>query len=160
MNTSKPSNDRIDLQFRDDGHLLLQQGEQQVMVTAKSCFPWSQPGQHISLRNDSHEELAYVAKLEDLSEASRKALEQALLAGEFTFEIQKIHSLRSQFDLRIWEVETEQGPRKFQIKLDDWPYRFADGSILVKDLSGDLYSIKNPDALDAESRKRLWAFRD
>jgi len=148
------------LKFREDGHLQLLHGEQWALVNPKPCFPWSEPDRYISLRNEKHEELAFIADPQSLDSDSRDALERSLKPGFFTFEITRIHSLHSQFDLRIWDVDTKQGRRSFQVKLDDWPQSFPDGSMVIKDLSGDLFSIARPDSLDKQSQKLLWSFRD
>jgi hypothetical protein len=34
------------------------------------------------------------------------------------------------------------------------------GGILIRDVAGDLYHVRNPEDMDAVSRRWLWAFVD
>ena len=63
-------------------------------------------------------------------------------------------------EIRTWKVETRQGPRSFQTRLDDWPTEVPGGGIVIRDVSGDLYLVADPNGLDEGSRERLWAFVD
>src|SRR5205809_76993 len=63
-------------------------------------------------------------------------------------------------EIRRWRVETQQGPRTFQTRLDDWPRTLPHGGLLIRDLAGDLYHLVAPERLDRESRELLWAFVD
>ena len=77
----------------------------------------------------------------------------------FVFEVTGIEQVEDEFELRTWSVKTRQGPRSFQTKLDEWPRTIEHGSVIIRDLSGDLYQIKDPTALDPASQKLIWAFR-
>ncbi|NRA27111.1 MAG: DUF1854 domain-containing protein [Opitutales bacterium] len=64
------------------------------------------------------------------------------------------------FELRTWRVETNRGPRSFQTMLDSHPRVLPDGTVLIKDLAGDLYQINDPQSLDRRSRHRLSIYID
>jgi hypothetical protein len=61
---------------------------------------------------------------------------------------------------RRWRVETRQGARLFQTRLDDWPRTLPHGGLLIRDVTGDLYHLGRPADLDRGSRDLLWAFVD
>jgi hypothetical protein len=63
-------------------------------------------------------------------------------------------------EIRSWKVETRQGPRSFQTRLDDWPMDVPGGGIVIRDVAGDLYHVAEPEKLDRRSRTWLWAFVD
>ena len=63
-------------------------------------------------------------------------------------------------ELRVWEVETKAGSRKFQTELDSWPEPITGGGWIIRDITGDLYRIPRPEELDQASRSLLWAFLD
>lgn len=131
-------------------------GNREIPVNIYCCFPWSAPGDYISLRDDDEEEVAFVSHLADIDKDSRKVLESALEKTGFVMEITSIKSIDEDFEIRNWIVKTRQGFRKFQTKLDEWPYEAPGGGLLIKDLSGDLYYIADSIEMDKNSKKQLW----
>ena len=123
-------------------------------------FPWSQPGEYVSLRDADDEELALVHRPDDLDPTSREALETSLAEAGFVMQIESIDSVDEEIEIRTFEVQTAQGPRSFQTERDEWPQSLAGGGLLIRDVAGDLYAVPPPDRLDARSRKLLWAFLD
>ena len=99
-----------------------------------------------------------VADLRELNPGSREALEGSLLEAGFVLRIRRIIQVEEEVEIRTWQVVTEQGPRSFQTKLDDWPMEVPGGGIVIRDVSGDLYHVANPGGLDEKSRGWLWAF--
>jgi hypothetical protein len=126
----------------------------------RRCFPWSEPSRYVSLRDDEEEEFALVADLDHLDAASRQALEAALAEAGFVFVVTAIRDVDEEVEIRIWQVDTVQGARRFQTRLDDWPRELPGGGILIRDVAGDLYHVPEPQALDRRSRQLLWAFVD
>lgn len=149
----------LQIEREPGGQLCVLQGDKPVRVFVRPCFPWSQPDRFLSLRSQNGREIALVEKMDALSESSRAALETALAETRFTFIITGINRIRKDFELRVWEVETSQGARTFETKLDGWPLTLADGSIVLRDLAGDLYHIPDPAKLDRKSARLLWAFQ-
>jgi len=129
-------------------------------VWVRRCFPWSEPGRFLSLRDDEEEEFALVRDVAELAPASRRVLEEALVAAGFVFEVTRVVAIEEEIEIRHWQVETRQGPRTFQTRLDDWPRLLPHGGLLVRDVAGDLYHLADPQALDRKSRALLWAFVD
>ena len=143
-----------------DGALKLIRDGKSIAVLLRPCFPWSAPTRFLSLRENENKEVYLINRLEDLDEASRRAVESVLSESTFTLELTAIKKIKREYDLRLWTVETRQGPRRFQTRLDDWPRNLPDGSMVIRDLAGDLYHVATPDALDRRSARLLWSFRD
>ncbi len=148
------------LERRADGRLVAVRGDDVRAVTVRRLFPWSQPGQYISLRDDEENEVALVRRVADLDVDSARMLEVALAEAGFVLEITRIIDIDEEIEIRNWSVQTRQGSRTFQTKLDDWPRELPGGGVLVQDVSGDLYVVPEPDALDSASQKLLWAYVD
>ena len=127
-------------------------------MVARRCFPWSEPGKYVSLRDGGHREVALVRDPEALSETSRRALDLALAEGGFVFEVSAVVEVEEEVEIRHWQVVTRQGARSFQTRLDDWPRALPGGGFLIRDVAGDLYRLPEPERMDARSRKLLWAF--
>jgi hypothetical protein len=154
------SKTEVMLERRADGRLWAGRGGEERPVTVRRCFPWSEPARFVSLRDDDEEEFALVADLADLDSASRSVLEAALAEAGFVFTVTAIRDVDEEVEIRVWKVETAQGPRRFQTRLDDWPRELPGGGILIRDVAGDLYHVPEPKVLDRRSRQLLWAFVD
>lgn len=137
-----------------DGALQLIRKGKPIAVMLRPCFPWSASTRFISLRENENKEV-YLNRLEDLDDASRRAVEASLAESTFTLEITAIKKIKKEFELLLWTVETKQGALRFQTKLDDWPRNLADGGIIISDLAGDIYYITNPDTLDRKSARLI-----
>ena len=152
--------DRVILERRRDGQLWATKSGEERPVVVRRCFPWSEPTEYVSLRDGEENEFVLVRGTADLDEASRDVLEQALAEAGFVLEITRIESVDEEIEIRNWKVDTRQGPRSFQTKLDDWPRQVSNGGTLIRDVAGDLYYVKDPAKLDKKSRSLLWAFVD
>ncbi|HEX9892770.1 MAG TPA: DUF1854 domain-containing protein [Gemmatimonadales bacterium] len=148
------------LQLGTDGRLWVGSGAEARAVAVRRCFPWSEPDRFISLRDEENREVVLVRDPAELDRESRQALETALAAAGFVLTVTKVISVEEEIEIRHWQVETAQGPRSFQTRLDDWPRTLPGGGVLIRDVAGDLYHVAAPEGLDHRSRELLWAFVD
>lgn len=148
------------LERRADGRLWAVRGEAERAVWVRRCFPWSAPARLLSLRDDDDTEFALVRDPGELDAASRLVLEEALVAAGFVFAVTRVTAIDEEVKIRHWQVETRQGPRTFQTRLDEWPRQLPQGGFLIRDVAGDLYHLPQPAGLDRSSRALLWAFVD
>jgi hypothetical protein len=144
----------------DDGQLLIHDQGQKLAVKAVRCFPWSRAAEHISLRDDKNREVCFVDSVSGLDQASRSALQRALELGGFVIEVTRVLSVGEDYEIRLWKVETRQGPRSFQTALDNWPRSRPNGGHIIEDIAGDLFSIPELSSLDPQSQKLLGAYVD
>src|SRR6266581_2278082 len=105
---------------RADGRLWATRGGTERAVWVRRCFPWSEPARFVSLRDDDQQEFALVRDPADLDAASRRVLEEALVAAGFVFQITRVTAIEEEVDIRHWRVETRQGTRSFQTRLATW----------------------------------------
>ena len=149
------------LEHRIDGQLwTVKGGFESRAVSVRRCFPWSDPARFVSLRDKDDDEVALIREPSSLDDASREVLEQALAEAGFVLRVVKVYEVEEEVEIRTWKVETEQGPRSFQTRLDDWPRDLPGGGLLIRDVADDLYHIADRDELDDKSKKLLWAFAD
>ena len=158
------TNEKIDetptLRIATDGRLVVMVDGAPVPVRLRQCFPWSEPGLHLSLRDDEDREVAIVDDPAELDAESRGAIEQALAEAGFVLEVTRVLAIDEEVEIRQWTVETRQGRRSFQTHLDDWPRGLPNGGIVIRDVAGDLYRLAAPAEMDKQSRELLWAFVD
>ncbi len=147
------------LAIDDNGRLYAYRDEKPIHVAVRPCFPWSAARRFLSLRDMDFNEVALIEDPDELNDEARHALDAALAEARFTFSIRAIRAIERDFELRIWRVDTEEGLRSFAMQWDDFPEKMSDGSLVLKDLGGDLYRIPEPDSLDRNSARLLWAFR-
>lgn len=148
------------VEHRADGRVWAVRDGEARPVVVRRCFPWSEPGRYLSLRDEDDREFALVRDPAELDADSREALGAALVAAGFVFVVTRVLALDEEVELRHWRVETGQGPRSFQTRLDDWPRSVPGGGLLIRDVAGDLYHLAAPARLDRRSRELLWAFID
>jgi hypothetical protein len=151
---------QLALRTSPDGRLLARIAGKWVSVRLRQCFPWSEPGRHVSLRDDEDEEVALVEDPATLAPESRRALERAVAEAGFVLDVTRVVDVEEEVEIRQWTVETRHGRRSFQTHLDDWPRVLPMGGLLIRDVAGDLYRLPPPATLDARSRELLWAFVD
>lgn len=150
----------LTLERRADGRLWAVRGGAERAVWVRRCFPWSEPARFLSLRDGEGDEFAFVRDPAELDHASRGMLEEALVLAGFVFEITRVLEIEEEVEIRRWRVETQQGLRSFQTRLDDWPRALPGDGLLIRDVTGDLYHLGRPRDLDKKSRALLWAFVD
>ena len=148
------------LEQRQDGQLWATLGERECPVWVRRCFPWSAPGEWVSLRDRDDQEVALVREFAELGPESRKALAQALDEAGFVLHVEGVEHVEDEIEIRTFRVRTPHGVRSFQTLRDEWPREMPGGGLLIKDVTGDLYLVDEPQKLDRKSRKRLAAFLD
>jgi hypothetical protein len=141
-----------------DQCLWLEHGSAAVRVRAVRCFPWSAPGELVSLRDDSFGERLLVASPSELDGESAIALAAALRGAGFVLQIETIESVEEDFEVRVWRTRTRHGRRTFQTRLDEWPWPSPDGGHLVRDIAGDLFRLPPPEGADSTTQRWLWAY--
>src|SRR5207253_7336319 len=97
------------LERRADGRLWAVRGDTERAVWVRRCFPWSEPARFVSLRDDEEREFALVRDPTDLAPASRRVLEEAMVAAGFVFEIIRVMVIEEEVEIRHWRVDTRQG---------------------------------------------------
>ena len=152
--------EQLPLRTAGDGRLVAIVNGHAIPVRLRQCFPWSEPGRQLSLRDDEDREVVLVDDPSALDEESRRALDVALADAGFVLEVVRVVSIEEEVEIRQWTVETAHGRRSFQTHLDSWPRALPMGGLLIRDVAGDLYRLADPRAMDRRSRELLWAFVD
>jgi hypothetical protein len=141
---------------RDDrGRLALRKGDDEPVenVRVARCFPWTNRGEYISVRNADGKELHLLRTLDGIDADSRALIDQELTAQEFFPRITAVLSTEQRFDLTLWQVETDRGPTALRVKDSEDIRHLDDKRILVKDRAGGLFEIADFGALDPRRRR-------
>jgi hypothetical protein len=145
--------------WRDDrGQLVLQRGEDDEPIEGvrfARCFPWSMPDRHISVRDQEGMEIYFYTSLEDANPKVKQLVYEEFDVQEFYPRITAVHSVDDQFDLMVWDVETDRGPIQLQVKsLEDVRY-VDENRAVIKDHAGGLFEVSDLESLDSQSRRLI-----
>jgi hypothetical protein len=122
-------------------------------VTVVRAFPVTAGDRFIILKDREGEEIGIIRDASDLDPKSRAALTAELERVYFTPRITCVNDIEEQFHVPKWDVETDRGPRVFEIRSSRRDVRILSGGrILIRDADGNQYEIPDYRKLDPVSR--------
>lgn len=130
-----------------------------VGVVPVRAFPVRSPQVGIALVSTDGKEVAWIDQLAQLPPAVRALVEDELASREFMPEIARIVGVTSFSTPCTWTVETDRGQTEFVLRGDEDIRRLsASGALLISDIHGIHYLVRDQYALDAASRRILDRF--
>lgn len=138
------------------GRLVLKIGYRiyDTVVPVRS-FPISAPNEGIALVGADGAELVWINSLEELSEDTRRLLEEELVSREFVPEIRRIRQVSSFATPSEWQVETDRGDAVLVLKAEEDIRRLSATTLLIADTHGVQFLVRDLLALDKISRRLL-----
>lgn len=133
-------------------------GEVHEGVVPVRAFPIAAPEEGFALVSAEGRELAWVDRLADLPGAARALVEEELAAREFMPEIRRLRGVSSFATPSAWDVETDRGDTTLVLGGEEDIRRLGQGALLIEDVHGIHYLIRDLQALDRGSRKLLDRF--
>ncbi|MEY4345859.1 MAG: hypothetical protein RL032_1691 [Pseudomonadota bacterium] len=149
------------LQRNAFGALLLTDAQGQVFegVVPVRAFPIQSPEDGISLVSTDGHEVAWIDLLADVPEPAQTLVRDALVTREFMPVIQRIVSVTSFSTPCTWTVNTDRGDTEFVLRGDEDIRRIGkDNALLIADVHGIQYLVRDQFALDTASKKILDRF--
>lgn len=119
------------------------------------AFPIGAPDQGIALLSAEGHELAWVDALNQLPAPLRSLLEEELNRREFLPEIRRIKSAVGHAAHSLWQVQTDRGDTELALKGEESIRRIGQGALVVTDVHGVQFLIRDFTRLDRASRKVL-----
>lgn len=139
----------------DDGHgnlrLSIDEGEDRPLQKVVRAFPITMPWNYIVFVGGDGRQIGVLKNVDSLDDASKKVLREYLEKAYFIPKIVRIHSIKEEFGVLIWEVDTDKGPRMFEVTNRRDVRKITGRRILVKDTDGNLYDITDVRELDQKS---------
>jgi len=150
---SSLSPSEIKLYFDDYDDLTLQfNGETHNQVQAQRSFPLNAPTRFIAIQDSKGKEIGIVEDIADLNPDSQKALQIALDQAYFMPRITRVNDITSKHHIPTWHVETDRGPRSFEIPSSRRDVRvIGETRVLLRDADGNRYEIPDYRRMDPES---------
>jgi Domain of unknown function (DUF1854) len=143
------------------GALMLTDAHGQVFegVVPVRAFPIQSPEDGISLVSTDGHEVAWIDLLADVPEPAQTLVRDALATREFMPVITRIVSVTSFSTPCTWTVNTDRGGTEFVLRGDEDIRRIGkDNALLIADVHGIQYLVRDQFALDTASKKILDRF--
>ncbi|MBO7177163.1 MAG: DUF1854 domain-containing protein [Clostridia bacterium] len=136
--------------------------EQFERIVVLRSFPISNPDEYISIREPATRrrgngsEIGLIRSIHDFDEATVQLLGEELDRRYFTPELLKIYSLKEKFGYLYCEAETSAGRITFVLNNPYSNFRtLEDHRVLISDIDGNAFMIKNPENFDKASLKKI-----
>jgi hypothetical protein len=127
-------------------------------VAPVRTFPIQAPEHGIAIVASDGREVAWIAHVQDLSEDQSKLVLQELGAREFIPEIERILDVSSYATPCTWSVLTDRGATTLLLRGEEDIRHIDQDTLLVADIHGIHFMIRNMPALDKHSKKILDRF--
>ena len=148
-----PDKARFFVDAFEDLNLELAGDQTYSRVRVKRAFPLTRDDCFIVVQDRKGKEIGSLARLDALDRDSRQAVEDELERAYFTPRIQRIAKVTVANRVPRWEVETDRGPRAFEIYSSRRDVRLLGaGRVLVQDADGNRYEIPDYRRLDPASQ--------
>lgn len=140
-----------------DRHIFLEtESGREGPVKVSRPFPLTDPTGYVVVSDTSG---AFVGLLKDylkLDSGSLSVVQEGLEESYFLPRITKIDHIDDQFRVMIWNVQTDRGPRRFEVASRRRDIRWlSDNHVVIQDVDGNRYEIVNLSELDKGSRDLL-----
>ena len=142
------------------GRLILttRDGQEYENVAPVRAFPIQAPEDGIAMVSTDGREVAWIDLLSDLPGPVRTLVEEELGGREFMPEIRRISHITSFATPSTWHVETDRGETDFVLRGEEDIRRIGPSALLVVDIHGIHFLIRDMVVMDKHSRKILERF--
>ena len=124
-----------------------------LKVRVVCAAPLSQPDRYICFLDEKNEVICTVEDPIDLDAVSQRIVKEEIEQRYMTAIIKRIDSLKSEFGVSYWEVETDRGNREFVVRnVSENAQWITDRRLLLLDVDGNRFEIANLEVLDKKSR--------
>jgi hypothetical protein len=127
-------------------------------VSPVRTFPIQAPQHGIAITAADGREVAWIAHVADLSESQRALVLEELGAREFIPEILRIVDVTSYATPSTWTVITDRGTTALVLRGEEDIRHVDQDTLLVADIHGIHFLIRNMPQLDKHSKKILDRF--
>ena len=140
----------------DDRAVMVGDGEKRLLSMVRQAFPLSQPDHMLVLYDQEGHEIGLLNDVNELDEDSAAKVRELMDRSYFIPNITEVLEIEPEFDLQIWDVKTENGRRSFQVRNPRQNIiRMGPHRLVIKDVDGNRYQIKDLNALDDRDRELL-----
>lgn len=128
----------------DDARLRLTLGSDRSWreVRLARALPFSDPDHYFGLRDGDDKDIGLLMDLRDLDSESRAVAEAELARRYFTPKVRSVTTVKEEFGVVSWAVDTDRGPREFTVRnLRDNTYLLGPNRLMMTDGDGNRYEF-------------------
>ena len=134
-------------------------GEKIDELEPKRLFPFSNPEEYITLVNDDKKEAAVIRRLSDLSEESRRAIDECFAEIYMIPKIKRVLHSEAKFGVLTFTMDTDRGVITFRVRnYNSDIKKLDDGRMLFRDSDDNRYEIQDVSKLDKHSLHVLFPY--
>jgi hypothetical protein len=127
-----------------------------LKVKIVRAAPLSHPGQYICFLDEKDEVITMVKDPAVLDDPTRRIVQEELAQRYLCSVILRVHSVRSEFGVSYWDVETSRGRREFVIQnVSESAQWFGEHHVMLIDVDTNRFEIPDITALDKKSRSYI-----
>jgi hypothetical protein len=127
-----------------------------LRVGVARAFPFTDPHRHIGLCDGARKQIGLVVDPGELDQESRQIIAEELHRHYLLPAITRIISLKREFGMSLWEVDTNRGHTAFTMTGgQDNIAELGSTRLLLTDIEGNRYEIPDLRRLDAASQALL-----
>ena len=134
------------------------EGDTHEGVAAVRAFPVQAPEDGIALVSGDGKEVAWIDRIEDLPREIGDLVREELAGREFMPEISRIVDVSGFATPCTWTVETDRGDTEFVLRGEEDIRRLTVDTLLISDIHGIHYLIRDVRELDKHGKKILDRF--
>ena len=139
-----------------NGLLYLTHNEKEQRVTLCRQFPFDLLWEYISVMDEDECEVGMIRSTDLFEGDQRAVIETELNRRYYAPQIQKILSVKERYGFSYWRVITEEGESQFTLRDTFRSISCVNGKrIIFSDVDGNRFEIKDVDALDKTSHRKL-----
>ncbi|MBO0719654.1 MAG: DUF1854 domain-containing protein [Blastocatellia bacterium] len=128
-----------------------------LKVSIIRAFPLADPARFLSVRDGANEEIGMILDPTQLGDENRKLVEEYLERRYIVPVVTRIISAKERFGTVDWMMETDRGIARFTTRnLRENIQRPAPGRIILNDVDGNRYDIRNVDELSLKCQELLF----
>lgn len=159
--------EKQDIRFFDGAELRFWSEDDKIIVEVRGegkyvvgelikCFPLTDARRYISIRDEEGKEIGILRELDALERDSRRLVEAELEKRYFMPLIKRVYSLREGAGVIELDVLTDRGRRRIELPgRGEAINEVEPGRIILTDISGGLYEIRDYASLDLRSARLL-----
>lgn len=121
-------------------------------VRIARAFPVSQPDRYIGLRDGDDKDIGILTDLQGMDDESRRIIDEELERRYFTPKVEQVLSVKEEFGVVTWEVETDRGRRRFLVRnLRDNAFPLGPNRLMMTDTDGNRYEFPDVQTVGAKA---------
>ena len=137
--------------------LTVEEDRSYLKVTILRAFPLSEPRRFLSVRDSENKEVGLIVNPAELDVENRRLVDEELERRYLVPAVTRIVAAKERFGTVDWTMETNRGLCRFTTRnLRENVQRPSPGRIILNDVDGNRYDIRNLDDLSLASQELLF----